>query len=518
MAVRISGLVSGLDTDSIVQELVSSYNTQKEDLEKAQTKLEWKQEAWKEMNSKIYGFYSKTLTEFKFMSDFSGFKKTTVSDSSKATVTAGTNVANGTQTLKVNKLATAAYLTGSEVSSVDGKDLSKSSKLSELGITGTQSITLNIGDEAKEIELTEDMTIAQLTDKLKEAGVDANFDTNQQRFFINAKESGADYDFGFDMTDDADFNTLRSLGLVTGEDMLARATTEEEKAEINKNIKNYAVKQEGSDAEIELNGAVFTGSSNTFEINGLTVTARGVTDTAMTISTETDVDAVYDKIKNFLNEYNELVNAMDSAYNAASSKGYEPLTDDEKEEMGETAAEKWEKKIKDSLLRRDSTLDSVASVMKSAMAQSFEIDGKSYSLSTFGIKTLGYFVAADNEKGAYHIDGNADDEATSMNADKLKSAIASDPDSVATFFNKLANNLYSKLDAKMKSTTLSSAYKVYNDKQMQSEYDDYTEKIQKWEDKVADMEDYYYNKFSAMEQAMSELNSQQSQLSGLLGM
>ena len=65
MAIRITGLVSGLDTDSIVQELVSAYSTKKEDIEKKQTKLSWTQDAWKEMNTKIYSFYSKSLTDFK---------------------------------------------------------------------------------------------------------------------------------------------------------------------------------------------------------------------------------------------------------------------------------------------------------------------------------------------------------------------------------------------------------------------------------------------------------------------
>lgn len=58
---------------------------------------------------------------------------------------------------------------------------------------------------------------------------------------------------------------------------------------------------------------------------------------------------------------------------------------------------------------------------------------------------------------------------------------------------------------------------MYNDKQLKSEYDDYTEQIKNWETKLSDMEDYYYKKFSSMEIALSKLNSQQTQLSGLLG-
>ena len=58
---------------------------------------------------------------------------------------------------------------------------------------------------------------------------------------------------------------------------------------------------------------------------------------------------------------------MDKLYSADSTKGYEPLTDEEKEAMSEKEIEKWEEKIKDSILRKDSTLNSVASAMKNVM-------------------------------------------------------------------------------------------------------------------------------------------------------
>ena len=86
MAIRISGLNSGLDTDSIVQELVSAYRTKQDKYKKAQTKLSWKQDAWKEMNTKIYSFYSKTLSNMRRVGNFTSKKKTTVSDTTKATV------------------------------------------------------------------------------------------------------------------------------------------------------------------------------------------------------------------------------------------------------------------------------------------------------------------------------------------------------------------------------------------------------------------------------------------------
>lgn len=493
MAIRISGLVSGLDTDSIVQELVSAYAKKKEDIEKKQTKLSWTMDAWKEMNNKIYGFYSGSLTDFKFMSDFSGMKKCSVSDSTKASVTAGSGVTNGTQTLKVKQLATAGYLTGSALKGKEGS-YNGSTKLSDLGITSKTDLKFTMGSETKTVSISGNMTLSEMSKAFKEQGINMNFDTDQQRIFLNSQESGKDYDFKFIGGQD---DVLGKLGLSEA---------------------SGAVKLDASNAIIELNGAEFEGSSNTFNINGMTITARGVSDSTMSITTENDVDAIYDKIRKFIGEYNTVMTAMDTAYNADAAKDYEPLTDDEKEKMTDKEIEKWEQKIKDSLLRRDSTLDSVSSAMRMAMSKSYTINGKVYNLASFGIKTQGYFVAAENEKNVYHIDGDSEDDSTKSNEDRLKAAIAADPDTVAAFFNELASGVYEALDTKMKSNrTLSSAYKVYNDKQMQEEYDDYTEQIKKWEDKLKEMEDYYYDKFSQMESALSTLNSQQSQLSSLLG-
>ena len=81
------------------------------------------------------------------------------------------------------------------------------------------------------------------------------------------------------------------------------------------------------------------------------------------------------------------------------------------------------------------------------------------------------------------------------------------------FMQQLSTNLYSAIGDKMKSTDLSSAFTIYNDKQMKTEYTNYTKTIKEWEKKISDREDYYYNKFTQMETAMTKLNSTQSSIS-----
>ena len=282
-----------------------------------------------------------------------------------------------------------------------------------------------------------------------------------------------------------------------------------------------AKKIDGCDSEIKLNGITYTSSLNTYSINGLSITAMQATgdgDTnAITVTTATDTQAIYDKIKSFLTQYNSLINEMTSLYNADTAKGYEPLTDDEKSAMSDSEVEKWEEKIKSSLLRRDDSLESVMNLMTNTMSQPVTIDGKKYYLSSFGIKTLGFLNAPENQQNAYHIDGDEDDTATSGNEDKLMAMINSDPDTVVSFIQQLTTNLYDAIGTKMKSSSVSSIYKVYNDKEMASEYSDYTTTIKKWEQKLQDQEDAYYKKFSAMETALSKLQSQTSSLSNLFG-
>lgn len=278
-----------------------------------------------------------------------------------------------------------------------------------------------------------------------------------------------------------------------------------------------ASKVNAQDAEIEIDGATFTSMTNTFSVNGLTLTAQEVTDKEITMTTSTDTDGIYGMIKNFFTEYNKLINEMDSLYNAESSKGYDPLLTEEKEALSEGEIEEWEKKIKDSLLRRDSTLSSVSFSMVSVMLQGAEVNGQKMYLSDFGINTLGYFKSKDNEKNAYHIDGDPDDATTKANEDKLKKMIASDPNTVMDFFTKLSTNLYDDLTKKLAGTTLSSAMTVYNDKVMKEEYDDYTSRIKKEEDKLNAMMDKWYKKFSQMEVAMSKLESRSSSLASILG-
>lgn len=770
MPIRITGLNSGLDTEAIISALVSSYNYKTQKYTKAQTKLSWKQEAWKELNTKIYSLYN-SVGNLRFSSAYS-LKSTTVSDSTKVSITASSSSVNGTYSVQVTSLAKSGYLTGAQL----GSGTTSASTLADLGYTGGDGkISLTVGGNTTDINVSSSTTIQEVVNQLKDAGVNASYDETNRRIFVSSKESGEANDFALAGADANGTEILTALGLNVaseanteeyvalksyyGQDIAqivedkktaqtnkAKAETEnanyekainyataakaandvaanangigsldmlkgaaklsdlenqfvatdgttykydatentytgsdgnvykyddatgtyiaekeledgtKETLTLNRDnlvsaeslVKSYdlitetqnddgetvkdtsawdsfkktlsvietlendgefdqtilaeakqavadgsvdafvadnkskitandaiiktsnetlakyekvtadmtaeqiaafeekvayansivdadgnvtltysqgATRVNGTDAKIYVNGAEYTGTSNTFSINGMTFTATGVTSstydptesTAVSATVNTDTQGIYDKIKDFLTQYNSLINEMTKLYNADSAKGYEPLTDEEKDELSDTEIEKWEAKIKESLLRRDDTLSSIISAMTSAMSKGVTVNGETLYLSSFGIKTLGYFNAPENEGNAYHIDGDEDDTNTAGNTDKLMAAIAEDPDKVLDFMKGLATNLYDAVSNKMKATTLSSSYTVYNDKEMASEYSDYTSLITKWQEKLEAQEDYYYQKFAAMETALSKLNSQSSSLTGLLG-
>ena len=827
MAIRLSGMSSGLDTDAIVTELVKAYSKKTDTYKGEQTKVTWKSDLWSNLNKKTKSFYSK-LSAYRFSSAYN-LKKTSVSDSTKATVTASNSAVNGTQSLNITSLAKTGYLTGGKLTTNTGAKASGSTKLSNLGYTGdgAGSITVGTGSNAKSISVDGDMTVSQLVDKLKSAGVNASFDETNQRIFVSSTKSGKDNDFTLTADDANGAKALKSFGLlvksnsateldskyaalaqgagesdddyntrlsgllnqynqnaafssktapavtanitaaqkyisavkttqrvegdngISGDDLellkksddklysiiddgagnisaetytkrtdangktyytkdsetgdmtdeeiaagdvqkyyaktgddgegntVTQLVTDEEAAfnaenggfvktsdeylttqydgltkeditayrkaqadisEFNAKaeaevdgegantstltgtayesyrlndlkdsidnaanadeldsiaatltaeagnidvaketadvavansayLKSYAeqfaatdetdtvlqnlkdriaqadanlgfgagdysegaVRVDASDAVIYLNGAQFTSESNTFSINGLTINAMSTTTTeekiaagtadgdALSITTATDSQSVYDSIKDLFSEYNSLINELTTYYNAPSAKGYDMLTDDEKSEMTDDQVEKWETKIKSSLLRNDSTLNGIMTAMTGVLQGQYSVNGKNYSLASFGIQTLGYSASEKNEYNAYHIYGDADDDSVADKDDKLMAAINKDPELVTGFFQQVFQRLYSNIADKMTATSLSSSMTIYNDKEMAKEYSSWNTTISQWEKKVTDMEDSYYRKFSAMETALSKMQNNASQLSSYLG-
>lgn len=675
MGIGLSGMISGLDTDSIVKAMVSGQQLKATKVENKITLNKWTTEAWSGLNTKIYSFYTKFASKLRLQSSYMT-RTAKSSDESVATATANSSAAVGTHSLQVKQLASSQYLTGKQLTVVDENGVEKktnySSKTKLTDMAGmTEGTTFTIGGK-KEVAFTveSDSTIGDFVDACKKAGLNANFDTNQQRFFISSQDSGSENEFtikvggksitgmeevtkrvaedylsdsekalytsakavlaraakddpasidaavakvrdsGFDVNNATELEKavydIKNIAVDSRAkkmaDEIAKAYpdaklsastltkviqndeaefTEPEKTEwaafsadtfdadmkaaieakitesettltnVGNNILSHmvnlnstdmagdatnsslnalglgtgSVQIDAADAVFVLDGAEMTESSNNFTVNGITFNLSKTTESKE--STETnktydtiqvtvgkDSDSTYELVKEALTEYNKLIEEMNKLYTADSARGYDPLTDEQKEAMSEEEIKNWEDKIKSSLLRRDNTLGSLLSGMRTALASSYtdEETGKTFSLSSFGIVTGNY-----TENGKLHIYGDEDDATYATYADRLKKALEEDPDQVMNTLTSVFGKLYDTMTEKCAKTEVSSALTFYNDKQYNSLLKDYEDDLDTMEDRIKELEDKYYKQFTAMETALSKLQSQQNSLASLLG-
>ncbi len=515
MPIRITGMNSGLDTESIITALTSTKKTKLQNFQGDQKKLTWKQDKFKELNKKVVNFYNGALSNMRFSTAYTK-KTTTASNKSAVSVVTGENAMNTTQTLDITDLAKAAYLTGKEVKVGEGANAEKaklSTKVSDLGLGSTDKLKFQIGDDASNVlsvDIKADDTIESVLSRLKSAKTESgdslnfNYDENNGRFYVAAKTEGAKAAFHL-VSDGESSNAMNALGFALEGDTEATSS-------------NYVA---GSSAKIKLNGVEYTSENNVFEVNGLTITANEKA-TGITLTTKQDTSGIYDNVKKMIKEYNDLMKEFATLYNADPAKKYKMLTDEQKDEMSDKEVEEWENKIKTGLLSGDETIGNIRNAMKDVMISSFDItlkDGTTskLSLASFGISTGSYFGTEENERDVLHIDGDADDSTSSGNTDLLRAAISSDPEMVQNFFTELSRSLYSKIGDLMKGTQYSSAFTIYEDKLMASQYSTYNTKISDAQKALEAAQDKYYKQFSRMETSLAKINSSSGSLSSFFG-
>ncbi|WP_346207683.1 flagellar filament capping protein FliD [Caldifermentibacillus hisashii] len=259
-----------------------------------------------------------------------------------------------------------------------------------------------------------------------------------------------------------------------------------------------------------INGLETSRQSNTFSMNGVTFTLKKTTDTPVTINVNNDNDKLYENIKSFVDKYNELVEKIEKKLSEPKYKNYLPLTDDEKEKLSETQQEKWENMAKSGILRNDSILSGLVTQMRTAIYSGVnqdDLDSAMKSLSAIGITTTADFTTAKLE----------------INESKLKAAIEKDPNSIELLFNGtgatdgqkgVIQRLYDKVNATMDQLKerAGNSYSVNNQFTIGRQLDDLDDRIERFEDRLADLETRYYSQFTAMEQAIQKANSQSAYL------
>ncbi len=505
MGIQFTGLASGLDTQSIIKDLMKVERMKVENVEKDKTKAEWKKEVWSEMNTKLYSFYKDDLFKFKSSGTYSQ-KSVKSSNESVISMNTSTGAVRGSHSIEIMNMAKNSSLTSSKQVSLtsDGTKATKATKMSELiTFDGENPVTLRLGTTGapqyngdgdlvnfEEVTITKDDTIATVMSKVKDLDLDLNmsYDETYGRFFVSSTKTGADVQLAI-KADTAEAQSLvDAMGL----------------AGAGFGVDGVTLAAAGEDASFKYNGTELSSASNEVTVNGLSFDILADSGTS-TVTVNQDTDAIYDSVKDFILKYNEILDTMNTKIGADSARKYKPLTDEEKEAMTDKEVELWENKIKDSLLRRDDTLTSIRSEMRSTLTLSsgVDVEGLDYQyLSDLGIVTGSY-----TENGMLHIQGDEDDTLYSLKENELRDAIENDPDAVMEFFTKIGTKLYDSMAERMKSSTTSSALTFFEDKAMDKKVDEYDDRIAQLEDRLNMVEQRYYNQFTAMEQAIQKSNS-----------
>ncbi|WKY45556.1 flagellar filament capping protein FliD [Eubacteriaceae bacterium ES2] len=591
----IGGLVSGLDTDSLVESLTSATREKIAAQQQKLQLLEWKQTAYQSVTSALQEFQSKYLdvlssTNFTSSTMFNAIAASTTSSAISVSSTSNVSVSGSITIDSITQLATSQkYVSANSVSASLGgttagtgnyADLSgKSFLLSRDGTTKT--VTLGTLDASS--------TDADLQTALQDA-IDTAFGSN----LVDVSVSGGELSItssGTQLTAyalNSDTDTLADLGMTHGQTDRMRTSTSLENLPLETSLasqdtysltinnvdftfnktdtlasvmskinssnadvtmayssitdkftltadnsgsgENIVVTDTdglfasfglsgaadtdttnvGQNAILSVNGVSIERSSNDITIDGVKVSLLEVSADPIEISLSTDTTELKDTIKSFVEDYNTMIDLINSLTKEEKYSDYAPLTDDQKDEMSDDEIEKWETKAKSGVLRSDSILRGIASKMQTLM-YSTAVEG-GLSLYSLGIESAGY---AENGK-------------LTIDEDKLDDALANNIDGVRELFTTETTGIATGLDSIIESATKTSGARGsrgsliekagYPDTMSSTQniiYDnieDINDYIAKLQDKLETQETYYWNKFSALETALQQLNTQSSMI------
>ncbi|SHK14799.1 flagellar hook-associated protein 2 [Caminicella sporogenes DSM 14501] len=547
------GFGSGMDIDKMVSDLMKAERARTVDkLEKEKQIITWKQEIYQDINRDIAKFIIDSRDKFdlsgklttggtyvKSYENMDWVKQATSSNESVLTASATAKALDGSYKINITQLAKGVSKNSTADISVDGMDEHDKlcDQFSNLSSNDILSFTITTTDEngnEKSQSFTfnsvKDYTLDDIITKINNSDLDitVSYDSNFDRVFINSTATGANV----------------SLKIVD-KSSISSANADHFFSDILKiNIDDASgTKVEGQDLKFTLgegsDATTLTYNSNTFSINGINITANGVGESTITV--KTDVDGVYEKIKEFVESYNKLIDSIDAKLSEKVYRDYKPLTDEERKALTEDQIKKWEEMAKSGLLKNDSILEKVLYDARKALYETVQnIGGTFKHLTDIGIDTGTY-----SEKGKLFIDEAKLKQAISNDANGVMELLFKESDSsdeetkynesglITRLFDSMTDNMKkiiekagpgndSSLLKQVKSNilvdfTIGSSYRSGSISFLQEDILDITKEIYKEEDRLKDLEDMYYKKFTAMETALAQMNNQSSWLASQLG-
>ncbi len=489
-SLRLSGMASGLDTESMVTSLMKVERMKYDKLVRQKTKMDWRKDSNLEVNNLLRSFrdtYLSVLSKDKYMLNSSAIMKYKVDadSTSNVSISAGRDALVGTHTVNsITSIAKAASVASGESL---GSGLSLDTALSELALTHSLDfsggdISFKVNDQTFSFKSTDTLrTVINTVNSNAAANVRMSFSTLTGKLSIDSRTMGSASSLKIEnLTGNAFAAADSAFGIAAG---------------------TFA---NGTDAVLKIDGVDVVRDTNGFTIDGITYNLKAPSATAVKFSVEQDVDSAVTAVKDFVNSYNTLITSLQEKIDEKVYSDYYPLTDEEKDAMSEAQVDKWEKVAKSGTLHNDSYLRNLLQDLRKSFYETVSSAGISPSalgLSTFSYETKGLIT---------------------VNETKLKEAILKNPQQVADALTKVSGATdaadkfkESGLAARMQ-TTINNYIKDYQDTRttiLDDQYEDLADSMNRMQDLLESKEERYWKQFTRMEQVLSQLNSQSSWLS-----
>lgn len=561
--IRFGGMASGLDTESIVKKLMSAEKMKVDKYHQRKTRHTWKQEQFHELNKSIASFIVESKKKLGLTTRTSNgsilpssyetadwVNKATIMDDKVAVVKAKATASKGKYTLEVEQLAEGVRFSGT--GKLDSKATISSLMQAGTFVNGEAKVVIN--DKEIKIKSTDDLS--EVAKKIRNAtGLNARFDAGSGKFFLATAKTGSEATLKFGKDGDATVNKETKALL----DAMNLSHIEFDGSKVKEfSGKNAKIKFDGSET-IEY-------QENNFSIMGIEINLKTKTSVPVEIDVTTDVDSVVGKVKEFVEEYNKVIDAANKKLSEKQNRSYLPLTDEQREEMKEKDIELWEKKAKEGLLHGDPVITRGLQELRNSLYEPVydvtkKSDGSYEKVKLGSLYELGLDTSNWRENGKLTID-----------EDKLREAISKDPQRALKILFNTSDIAEAKLDAKdgiardvkiaqnqarqagmgifgrihdkmtnmvqdiviesgpgqdsallknVKQTMLLDYVTKGSKSKIDKDVLDINKIIDAQNKKLADIEDRYWKKFTALEKAMQQMQAQSGwiaqQMGGMMG-
>lgn len=462
-----------------------------------------------------------------------------------ATTFASTGAADTSSTLSISSGSTGLLGTSGVFGVTAGTSnrVNTSATLAECGLAnsvvdGNYSITINgttissyKDSSGNTVSFDKTTTLDNVMEAINssDANVTISYSNTTDKFTIKSDENGASGSVSITAPTEIEGTTANDLAALlfgtTGSDYNGVSTAGQDATVL--------IDYDGTGGQ---DAVEVTRGTNDIDIDGIKISLSGtfgydtdgnyITGTeAVKVTSSVNSDSIISAIKSMVEEYNTMIAAVNTAYSEKPDNDYAPLTDEQKEDMTESQITAWEAKAKKGVLYCDSTLMGLSTELRNVFSYD-RTDGLNWS-------SIGITTSSDYE----------DNGKVTLDEDALKAALESNPDSVKQLFTSAGTTTTTSTGSKTTNIGAMTKLKTTMDKyakttgatkglllelagneasstsllknSIQTQTDLINDIIESLEDKLENQEERYQAKFTALEVAISKLNSQSTMFSDL---